>query len=898
MPIHNLDKIFRPRRIAVIGASSTPCTVGSVVFRNLISSGSEATVYPVNPKRESVQGVAAYPSIGEVPHPPDLAIVCTPSPTVPSIVRQCGEMGIRGMIILSAGFREVGAEGRKLEDEVLSTVREFDGLRLIGPNCLGIIVPPNKLNATFATAMPPSGRVAFISQSGALCTSVLDWAIDRDIGFSHFISIGNALDVSIADLIDYLADDPQTDALILYVESITGARPFMSAARAFARNKPIVAYKAGRFEQSAKAAASHTGAMAGQDAVYEAAFERAGIVRIFDSDDMFDCAALLARRHLHTGKRLAIVTNAGGPGVMAIDELLERQGTLAELSPATIESLNSCLPSFWSHGNPVDVLGDATPQRYADALSHVLFDDNVDAALVILTPQAMTAPDETASAVASAAARSHKKVLAAWMGGKSVEEGQRRLNAAGIPVYDSPERAVKAFMYVVTHDRNWAILHETPRDIPLVAPKDRWSIREEIRRAVACGETTLNETLSKQLLDCYGITTTMPANAYSADEAVRQADQMGYPVVLKVLSPQITHKSDVGGVALGPANPQAVREAFQGVTESARKMCPDAEVLGVTVQPMVPKGSGHELIVGAKKDPVFGPVILVGAGGTTAEIQRDRSLALPPLNEHLTRRMLMSLRLWPLLTGYRGKPAVNLDDLIRTIMQISYLIAEWPEIAELDVNPLLVSPKGAIALDARVIVDQETLHHPPRPYGHLAIRPYPEKLAKVVTTKHNVEVLLRPIKPEDEPMWHAMIAESSRQSIWFRFRYLFKETTHKMAARFCFIDYDREMAIVAEKEVDGIRKLLGVGRLVSDTDRRQAEFAVFVADAWQGRGLGTALTDCCLDICRAWEIRRVYAETTSDNSRAINLFKSRGFKVEMGEDGETVLVCKVLSEID
>lgn len=885
MPIRNLDKIFHPQRIAVIGASSTPGAVGSVVFRNLISSGAETTIYPVNHKRESVQGIAAYPSIAEVPNQPDLAIICTPNCTVPALIQQCGEAGVRGVIVLSAGFREIGAEGRALERDVQQALRSFDGMRMIGPNCLGVIVPHVLMNASFAAAMPPTGRVAFVSQSGALCTSVLDWAIQRKIGFSHFISVGNALDVGISDLIEYLIDDPQTDSLILYVESIPASRPFISAARAFARKKPIVAYKAGRFEQSAKAAASHTGSMAGQDAVYEAAFERAGIVRIFDSNDMFDCAELLAKHNHSAGPRLAIVTNAGGPGVMATDELLDRSGTLAELSSETIEALNGCLPLFWSHGNPVDVLGDAPPQRYADAVDLVLKDPQADAVLVVLTPQAMTDPSETASAVAVAAAKSSKLVLAAWMGGPAVEAGRRRLEAAGIPSYDTPERAVNAFMSLVKRNRNQEILFETPRDLPVATPKDREAIRQEVREAVAQGEVILNETLSKKLLDCYHVDVTMPANAYSMEEAVEMAEEMGYPVVIKVLSPQITHKSDVGGVVLGLANADAVRSAFKKVTTSAREKRPDAEIQGVTVQPMVPKGSGQELIVGAKKDPVFGPVIMVGAGGTAAEIQRDRALAIPPLSEHLAWRMLKSLRIWPLLNGYRGKSPVNQDDLVRVLMQISYLIADFPEIGELDVNPLLVSPVRALALDARVVVDESAIQTPVREYGHLAIRPYPEKLIQTVTLTDQSEVRLRPICPQDEPFWQEVKQKAGLDSV--RFRQLFSETDHEFAPQFRFIDYDRELAVVAETEVEGKPAFLGLGRLVFDADHDRAEFAFWVSEDWSE--LNEVLVSYCLEICQSWGIRQICCELLPDQREQLALLESREFAIEANDDESTLL---------
>jgi len=806
LSIRNLDKIFRPQRVAVVGASDNPESVGYTVLRNLVSSGFPGVIYPVNPKHEAVQGIQAYPDVKALPRVPDLAVICTPAPTVPGIVRQCGEAGILGVIIISGGFREAGEGGRELEEGIRSVQREFEGMRIIGPNCLGIIVPSLKLNASFAAAMPEPGHVAFISQSGALCTSVLDWALEEGIGFSHFVSIGNMLDVDFGDLIDYLNEDPHTASIVLYIESIPEAREFMSAARAFAREKVIIAYKAGRFAESARAAASHTGAMAGEDAVYDAAFRRAGIVRVLEIEEIFDTAELLARVRPPLGTKLAIVTNAGGPGVMATDALMALGGELAELGPETVERLDEVLPPFWSRGNPVDIIGDAPPERYAEAVGIVLDDPNVDAVLVILTPQAMTDPRGTAEAIAAIEGR--KPLLAAWMGGRAVREGIEILNQAGIPTYGTPERAVRAFMHLVHYGRNIEMLYETPREIPLSFSVDRKRVRERFIEAFRDGPDVLDEERSKGLLAAYGIPVTRAYPAATPDEAVRIAERIGYPVVLKVLSPQITHKTDVGGVALDLRDAVAVRRAFERIVGSARERRPDAQVLGVTVQRMVRARDGVELILGAKKDPTFGAVIMVGTGGTAAEVFRDRALGLPPLNERLAHRMLESLRSWKLLRGYRGKPGVNLERLIEVLMRFSYLVADFPEIKEIDVNPLLATPNEVIALDARVILDREAIERPPRPYSHLAIRPYPEGYERTETLEDGTPVLLRPIRPEDEPMWHEMLAASSRESIRQRFRHIFKETTHKVAIPYCFIDYDREMAIVGIVEEWG-RKRMG-----------------------------------------------------------------------------------------
>jgi acetyltransferase len=769
-------------------------------------------------------------------------------------------------------------------------------MRIVGPNCLGIIVPSIGMNASFAAATPKAGHVAFLSQSGALCTSVLDWAISEDIGFSHFVSVGNALDVGVGQLIDYFGQDPNTSSIIMYCESITNARQFMSASRAFARNKPIVAYKAGRFAESAAAAASHTGAMAAADDVFDAALQRAGIVRVYDVDDMFESAELLARRRVPRGPRLAIITNAGGPGVMATDTLVSKNGKLAELTQETIDKLNEVLPPFWSHGNPVDILGDAKADRYAKATELVLADPNVDAAIVVLTPQAMTEPTETAEALAAITEGNRKPVLAAWMGAGAVEEGVKILNQANIPTYTSPERAVNAFMYLVQYGRNIEILYDTPRELPMSFALDRDRLRELFNTVLLSGDETLSESFSKAMLDAYEIPTTKPVAARSPEEAVQAARRVGHPVVLKVLSPQITHKTDVGGVQLNLRYDDEVRAAYQRIVDTATQRRPDATVEGVTVQKMVDTKNGFEMILGAKKDPVFGAVIMVGSGGVTAELYKDRALGLPPLTERLARRMLESLKSCPILKGYRGKPAMNMDKLIEVLMRLSYLIADYPEIEELDINPLLVTEDDVMALDARVIINKELARTDHRPYSHLAIRPYPEQYVRKAEMADGTPIVLRPIKPEDEPLWHEMLGACSTDSIRSRFSYLFERTTHDMGARYCFIDYDREIGIVAELEDKGERKLIGVGRLVADPNHDSAEYAVLVPDPWQHQKIGSQLTKYCVEIAEGWGLESVTAVTSKQNARMIKIFESLGFEVHREEDDDMVTVEKVLGK--
>jgi acetyltransferase len=715
---------------------------------------------------------------------------------------------------------------------------------------------------------------------------MLDWAVAEGIGFSCLVSTGNALDVDFGDLIDYLGMHPPTRSIILYLQSIRRARSFLSAARAFARAKPIVAYKAGRFAQSARVAAFHTGAMAAEDAVYDAAFTRAGIVRVAELDDVFDVAELLASHRLPGGARLAIVTNAGGPGVIAADALLARGGVLAELSERTRESLRESLPPHWLGDNPVDLQDSAPPERFAAATQMILADRGVDALLVIFAPQAVTDPAETARAVASVAVKSIKPVLAAWMGGNQVREGTRILNAAGLPAHPTPEQAVRAFMHLVSYAQNLKTLYETPRNIPVSFSLNRVRLRRRLDRLLPGERTLLTERQSKALLAAYQIPVCRAYAAASPEQAVRIARRIGYPVVLKVVSPQIAHKSDVGGVALKLGNDDHVRRAFRRIVADVRQLRPDAHIEGLTVQKMVAAENGLEMILGAKKDPTFGAVIMVGMGGVAAGVLQDHALGLPPLNERLALHMLESLRAWPLLQGYRGRPGVKLERLVEIMIRFSYLLADYPEIWELDINPLLVTPEGAVALDAAAILDSSYAAEPAGSYSHLAICPYPEDCLREVRLEDGTAVRLRPIKPEDEPLWHELHANASPDSLRFRFRTVIKHTTHELATRHCFIDYEREMTLVAELEREGRTRLIGVGGFSTDADNVSAEYAGMVEDAWQGKGLGGELLDECMAIARNRGVRRLYAETTPNNTRMLSVFRTRGFqmKQDISED--------------
>jgi acetyltransferase len=892
MDIHKLNRIFKPKRIALIGVTSNPNSVGGKVLQNLTGGEFQGVVYPVNPDFESVLGIACFPDIASLPKIPDLVVICSAPNKVPALVYECGEKGILGIIIMSSGFKESGEVGRKLEDEIKKIRLKYKGMRILGPNCLGLISPANKLNISFASAMPKSGNIAFISQSGALCTSVLDWALEGKIGFSHVISIGNSMDVDFGDLIDYLGEDETTKSIILYIESISDARKFMTAARSFARSKPIIAYKAGRFAESAEVAASHTGALASEDSVYKAAFRRIGMARVYDIGDIFDCVELIGRNKIPKGSRLGIVTNAGGPGVIATDALIANNGKLARLSDATMKNLNVYLPPSWSHGNPVDVLGDARSKRVAKATTFVLEDAEVDAVLVILTPQAMTNPGATAKAIGELSASTQKPILTAWLGGMAMKESIKIFNDHNIPTYKTPEQAVRAFMTLVDYAKNLEALYETPLDIPVEFSLDRDKFRAKFNKIISQQGDILSEELSKKLIEAYGIPATVPYPSENIEEAIQHTDKTGYPVVLKIDSPDITHKSDAGGVILNIDSPELLRESFRNIIISAKKYNPDAKINGATVQKMVNTKDAVELIVGIKKDPVFGTIIMVGMGGTAAEIFKDSVIEFPPLNEKLCLKMLKSLKIWPLLKGFRGKPRVNIEKLIEVLIRFSYLTTDYPEIKELDINPLLVTPNEVIALDARIVIDNTIIENPLKPYEHLALYPYPEKWVTKKTLTDGTEIILRPIKPEDEPLWFDLLSSCTKESLYSRFRYFFKWNTHEVASRYCYIDYDREIAIVAEIKEQGKRRLLGVGRLISDPNHETVEYAILITDKWQNREIGSLLTDYCIDIASQWNLKRIYAQTTTDNTRMISVFKKRNFTIVFDKHSTAVDVVK------
>jgi acetyltransferase len=879
---HSLDPIFRPRSVAVVGASATPGSIGSILIRNLLENPFGGVVYPVNPKRRAVHGVYCYPDLTAVPEPVDLAVIATPAATVPAVVRDCVARGVKGAIVLSAGFSELGAAGRALEDEVRQTVR--GRMRLIGPNCLGIIHPPSNLNASFAASMARPGKVALLSQSGAICTSILDWAREKHLGFSSFVSVGAMIDVDFADLIDYFADEPNTRSIILYVESIGDVRKFLSAARGVARTKHVIVVKAGRHEAGARAAASHTGALAGADTVFEAAFRRAGLLRVTTIPDLFSMAEILALQPPPTGPALAIVTNAGGPGVMATDALMTGGGQLANLAAETYAALDAQLPPYWSHANPIDLLGDATPERYRLAVEACARDPNVQGLLVLLTPQAMTGPLETARRLTDFAHLEGKPVLASWLGGASVRAGRGLLSEAGIPTFNSPEDAIRAFLHMVQYRKNQELLYERPEALPEDWTPDVERVRRVIAGARAASRTLLTEVEAKEILTAYGIPVAPTVAARGVAEAVAAADRVGYPVVLKLLSQTITHKSDVGGVQLNLANAGAVRAAFQAIRDGLAQRGLEQAFEGVSVQPMV-RDQGYELIVGSSVDRQFGPVILFGAGGVLVEVFKDQALALPPLNRPLARRLMERTRIYTALRGVRGQKAVALEELEMVLVRFSQLVADFLEIQEIDVNPLLAAQGRVVALDARVLLCPPDV---PAERPRLAIRPYPNQYTAPFRLQDGTEVTVRAIRPEDERLLIALHASHSEHTIRMRFFSMVKTLSRESLIRLCHLDYERELALVAVHGSGAGASILGVSRFYLHPETESAEFALVVGDAWQGKGLGRHLMERLIAVARERHVRRLIGFVLRENDAMLRLVKGLGFAVGATDDSAVV----------
>jgi acetyltransferase len=882
-----LEPIFAPKNVAVIGATEKQGTVGRTLLWNLISNPFGGTVFPINPNRPGVLGIKAYPKIAAVPDQVDLAIVVTPAPTVPGIIGECVDAGVKGAIVISAGFKEIGEEGAKLEQQMLEQARRGN-MRIIGPNCLGVMSTATGLNATFAAEMARSGSVGFLTQSGALATAVLDWSFRENVGFSAFVSIGSMLDVGWGDLIYYLGDDPRTESIVIYMESIGDARSFLSAAREVALVKPVIVIKPGRTEGAARAAASHTGSLTGSDEVLEAAFRRCGVLRVNSISDLFYMAEVLSKQPRPRGPRLTILTNAGGPGVIATDALIMDRGELAELSKETMDALNQVLPAQWSHNNPIDVLGDASPDRYAQALQVAAKDPNSDGMLVILTPQAMTDPTETAERIKGYALSTGKPIIASWMGGADVEPGERILNHANIPTFGYPDTAARMFDYMWRYAYNLRGIYETPilpAEMEEGAP-DRATAERIIQQVRETGRTILTEFESKQLLAAYGIPTVVTRIAKSEAEAVRLAQDIGYPVVLKLYSETITHKTDVGGVQLNLANEEEVRRAFRAIQESVRTRVGAEHFQGVTVQPMV-ELNGYELIIGTSIDPQFGPVLLFGSGGQLVEVFKDRALALPPLNTTLARRMMEQTIIYKALKGVRGRPPVDLAGLEQLMVRFSQLVVEQRWIKEIDINPLLASPERLLALDARVVVHGMDVQRSQLP--KLAIRAYPRQYIKQWTMKDGTPVTFRPIRPEDEPMMVKFHETLSDRSVYLRYLHpmmLSQRVTHERLSRICFVDYEREIALVAEGNdpETGERRILAAGRLSKLHGSDAAAFTMLVNDRYQGRGLGREFLRQLVEVGRAEKLSRIVAKISPDNVGMQRVCESLGFTLHPAPD--------------
>jgi acetyltransferase len=874
-----MEPFFNPKSIAVIGANNTQGAIGSALMDNLVDGGYSGTVIPVNPNHELIHGLKAYGSITEVDPPPELAIIATPIATAPEIVRQCVRAGTQAVIIISAGGRELGEEGSLIEEQIEGAA-EGSGLRIIGPNCMGIIRPGKELNASFSNGMPAKGNLAVISQSGAICFAILDRAAQENTGFSHFVSIGSMLDVDFGDMIDYLGNDGSVKSILLYIETLTNPRKFMSAARSVSRIKPIIVLKAGKSPAGAKAATTHTGAMAGEDAVYDAAFKRAGIVRVPSLARLFDCAELMAKQPRPSGSRLAIITNGGGPGVMAVDTLAEYGLEPAEIPEDTMQQLNETLPPYWSRGNPIDILGNATTERYTKTFEICLSSKGFDGMLIIMVPQALTPPEEVAAALVKLARTKRIPIFASWMGGKQMAEAVNVLNQANIPTYETPERAVRAFLHMVEYTKNLELLSQVPPKLSTDLFFDRDFVFRTIHESFEQETEVLSEIQSKKVLAAYGIPVNETVLATSADEAVSMAENLEMPLVMKLVSPDISHKSEANGVQLDLRNEDDLRQAYQRIMDGAQVSHPDARISGVSLQPYI-ANPDFELMMGSKTDEKFGPVILFGSGGIFAELLDDCSLGLPPLNRLLARRMMEDTRILPLLQGYRNRPPADLEKLEELLIRLSQLVIDFPEIVEMDMNPVIVKDGQPCAVDARIKLAA-------RSQGstnlHLVISPYPQHLERHDLTDMQMPLFIRPIKPEDAPLFVDLFNVLTPTSIYYRFFSVVKSLSPEILARFTQIDYDREISFVALDDQEGEERMLGVANITGDPDGVKGEFSVLIGDPWQGKGIGAKLLLQCLRIAQERKMEIIWGTVLAENRYMIELGKKLGFAVKKGED--------------
>jgi acetyltransferase len=877
MSVRNLDKLFNPRSVVLIGATDRAGSVGAVLLRNLRRAGFAGVLYLVNPHREALDGLPVYRDIESLPETPDLAVIATRPNTVPGLIASLGARGTKAAIVITAGFGELGDVGRALQQAILDAARPHL-LRLVGPNCVGVIVPRAGLDASFSHLAPPPGDLALVSQSGAMVTAMLDWAAPRGIGFSHVVSLGDMADVDFGDMLDYLAADPGTRAILLYAEGITHGRKFMSAARAAARGKPVLVLKAGHSRSGARAAASHTGMLAGSDAVYAAAFRRAGMLRVGTMAELFDAAETLALTREQAGDRLVVLTNGGGAGVLAVDALEAADGRLAALTAETIERLGRVLPAIWSRGNPVDIIGDAPGERYAAALEALLADRGIDAFLILNCPTALAEPEETARAVIASVAAAPRDALrgrnifTAWLGEQSAAAARRRFSAAHIPTYDTPEAAVSGFLHRVRYQRNRALLMETPPARPDPFEPDVDAVRTVLLSALARGASWLDADETATVLAAYRIPLPLARNAGDAEEAAAAAGTIGFPVALKIRSRDITHKTDIGGVALDLPDQESARAEAEALLARVRAARPQARIDGILVQQMIRRPGAIELLVGLTEDPVFGPVVVFGQGGTAVEVVQDSAIGLPPLNALLARAQIERTRIWRLLQAYRGKPAAAIDAVAEVLIRVGQLAADHAAICELDINPLLADAAGVMALDARIRIAPAAVA---ADASRLAIAPYPKHLESVERARDGTVVHVRPVRPEDEPLLDDLAGHMSPEDLRLRFFTSVRGMTHAVAARLSQIDYDREMALLA---LHG-GMMLGVAHFFADPDRERAEYAIAVRTDWKGRGVGYLLMNRLIDIARQWGVGELVGEVLPENAPMLEMCSALGFAI-------------------
>jgi acetyltransferase len=877
-----LDQFFHPKSIALIGASSKPDRLGYAIWKNLHANTYEGSIFPVNPKYKKLDGQTCYSRIKDLPVSPDLAIIVTPAPTVQDILAQCDKKDIRSVLILSAGFKEAGTEGERLFRKLTQFAKKHK-IRIIGPNSLGLQSPMHGLNASFSSGLPVPGRLAFIAQSGAMGSAILDWAVEKNVGFSHFVSIGNMADVEFAELIDYFGTHNQTACILIYMENLNNSKAFISAAKAFSRYKPIVILKAGLSKEGADAAFSTTGYQAGINAVYQAAFQRAGIIRVHTVQQLFDCAQALATQPLPKGRRLAIITNAAGPAILATDTLIMQGGTLAQLSPETLQTLRKQLPENRQAGNPVDLLGDATPAHYKAAIHTCLFAPEVDGLLVLLTPQSLTDPEGVARVLAEEVKSVFgKPIYTSWMGIKSVRKGRSLLSRERIPWFPFPERAVTTFMHMVRYRENLDLLFETPDELPIeLEGIQKARAHQLLSEALKQNKKRLDETESKNFLSAYGIPVNQGIVATTEDQAVEIATQIGYPVAIKIESEDIWNKSEIHGVRLGIETEEGVRHVFRFLMQNVQKIRPKARLKGVSVEAMA--GGDYELVIASQKDPVFGPVIRFGIDGNDMQLGSDQMIGLPPLNLALAKHLIKSTRAASILKGTKTQQAVPIELMQHILVRFSALIMDFPEIRSIEINPMAISSKGAVALDATIELEDKKTNSR-IPFRQLSIEPYPKQWIRKTQLRDGTEITLRPIRPEDEPLEAQLVKDASKESLYFRFFGYIPGIDHQMLSRFTHIDYDREMAIIALLETPEGPKIIGVVRIVGDGWRNSAEYAILVADSWHGQGLGTLLTDYIIEIARSQGYQEVTASFLKTNGSMRRLFKRKGFKISAGKD--------------